>query len=183
MPPAQQLACLARRCVSMPCAWSHFRSLRSSFPHPSPLNHSPPHLRAIAQGTYNPLTGGTSISACLSCAVVRLHALRVVSLSLRRPFAPRAAACPTLFPLNHSPPHPRAITQGKYNPSTGSNSSTACISCAAVRHTPYRRHPTPPHPPSSAFSRYLTFAGQVQRKLGKWASLFVFILCCWHLPT
>jgi hypothetical protein len=55
-----------------------FAPRAAASPAPFPLNHSPPHLRAIAQGTYSYI----GASSCISCEAVRLHALRVVALSL-----------------------------------------------------------------------------------------------------
>jgi hypothetical protein len=92
-----------------------------------------------------------------------------------RPFAPRAAACPAPFPLNHSFPHLRAIAQGTYSPSTGSTSSAACQSCAAVRLHAQRvdalslpaQQPAPPRSPLTILPRTSAShhcAGQVQTK-------------------
>jgi hypothetical protein len=91
-------ACLARRYVCMPCAWSLFVSRAAANPALFPLNHSPPHLRIFEQGKYNPSTGSTSSAACQSCAAVRLHALRMVALSL-----PAQQPAPPPFPLTNLP--------------------------------------------------------------------------------
>ena len=90
-------ASLALRCVIMPSAWLPLRSpAQQRAPPPFPLNHSPPHLRAISQGTYNPNTGQI---ACFSCAAVRLHAQRVVA-----PLLPAQQPIPPPFLLS-IPPH------------------------------------------------------------------------------
>ena len=69
-----------------------------------PPNLSPPLLRAIAQGTYDP----GSTSSCTSCAAVRLHALRVVL---------RVVALFLPAPYSYSPPtHPCIIRCFSFTP-------------------------------------------------------------------
>jgi hypothetical protein len=75
-------------------------------------------------GYYNPVPVFLTMP-CTPCPAVRF-----ACPARGRPFAPRAAACPAPFPLNHSPPHLRTVAQGTYNPNTG---STSCWYCAAVR--------------------------------------------------
>ena len=83
------LACFARG--------RYFAPRAAACPAPSTLSPSPLHLRAIAQGTYNPNTGQVS---CFSCAAVRLHAQRVVALKL-----PAQQRDPPPSPLATPPPH------------------------------------------------------------------------------
>jgi hypothetical protein len=153
-----QLACLARRCVSMPCAWSPFRSPRSSLPRPLPPKPFSPAPPRYCAGHVQP-----KLRQQFLCRVPVLRGGALACPARGRPFAPRAAACPAPFPLNHSPPHLRAIAQGTYSSagagvccsvgywsapgtiscsaclagtyssSQGATSSATCLSCAAVR--------------------------------------------------
>ena len=84
--------------LACPARGRPFAPRAAACPAPFPLNHSPPHLRAIAQGTYS----AERASSCTSCAPVRLHALLV-----GRPFCHLAAGLQALPLTTHPPPFPQ----------------------------------------------------------------------------
>ncbi len=107
-----------------------FASRAAGCPAPFPLNHSFPHLRAIAQGTYNPSTGSMSSAACQSCAADTYSVDGASSCMYS------AISCPA-GSYATAPSSCIACAAGTYNPNTGSNSSAACLSCAAGKFNPF----------------------------------------------
>jgi hypothetical protein len=104
-------------------------------PAPFPLNHSPSHFRAIAQGTYS--TGGAS--SCTSCAAVRLHAQRVVALSLpAQQLAPPPFTL-TILPRTSAPLRRARTTQARAAPA---KTSALLAPSESLTQTPAKPRPT-----------------------------------------
>lgn len=101
--------CQAGSSVSMPCPAGFYCPSASTF------NNCP-------TGTYNPNTGATSLSACITCTLGNYCLVRFGNGVTSQTPCPAGGYCP-------SPSQLLPCSDGTYTPNAGSTSSSACVAC------------------------------------------------------